>query len=65
MAVARKLLLGAFIDDDDIISLDSNMDNDLVWDYHDLKGLFQADVSPQIKVMQMATGYMHMVVHWH
>ena len=62
MAVARKLLLGAFIDDDDIISLDSNMDNDLVWDYHDLKGLFQADVSPQIKVMQMATGYMHMVV---
>lgn len=62
MAVARKLLLGAFIDDDDIISLDSNMDNDLVWDYHDLKGLFQADVSPQIKVMQMATGYMHMAV---
>ena len=62
MAVARKLLLGAFIDDDDIISLDSNMDNDLVWDYHDLKGLFQADVSPQIKVMQMATGCDHMVV---
>ena len=34
---------------------------DLVWDFHDLLGLFQTDVSPRIKVMQMATGYMHMV----
>ena len=34
---------------------------DLVWDFHNLLGLFQTDVSPRIKVMQMATGYMHMV----
>ena len=35
---------------------------DLVLDFHYLLRLFETDVSPRIKVMQMATGYMHMAV---
>ena len=71
MAVARRFCCGfaAIID----VMEDEKYDNpnkfklnmemkDLVLDFHYLRRLFETDVSPRIKVMQMATGYMHMVV---
>ena len=71
MAVARRFCCGfaAIID----VMEDEKYDNpnkfklnmemkDLVLDFHYLRRLFETDVSPRIKVMQMATGYMHMAV---
>ena len=63
MAVARRLLFGTHIDDD--IEGEQQRDN-LVYDSNKLQSLFSVNPTSQptspIKVMQMATGYMHMAV---
>lgn len=63
MAVARRLLFGTHIDDD--IEAELQRDN-LVYDSNKLQALFSVNPTSQptsqIKVMEMAIGYMHMAV---
>ena len=62
MAVARRLMFGTHFDPDEA---EKQRDN-LVYDSNNLQALFSVNPSSQptspIKVMQMATGYMHMAV---
>ena len=62
MAVARRLMFGTHFDPDEA---EQQRDN-LVYDSNNLQALFSVNPSSQptspIKVMQMATGYMHMAV---
>ena len=62
MAVARRLMFGSHFDSDEA---EQQKDN-LVYDSNNLQSLFSVSPISQptspIKVMQMATGYMHMAV---